>query len=55
MQQRTTFEPVEGREQAAAQEQASIGQRLWRNQLGIALAAALTFAALVILVVSRHG
>lgn len=55
MQQRTTYEPVEDAEQSPSRARAPFVQRLWRNQLGILLAAALTLAAAAILLMSRQA
>jgi len=58
MQNRSTYEPAEKAEQspirAPSRGQASFFQRLWRNQLGILIAVALTFAAAAILWMSRQ-
>lgn len=37
------------------QPQAQLAQRIWRNQLGILLAIALTLGALVVIVLSLRG
>ena len=55
MQQRTTSETDNAGDNPADRARAPIMQRLWRNQLGIALAVALTLAAIVILLATYRG
>lgn len=53
MQQQTSYEPAGENVQPRQKAQAPITERLWRNQLGIILAVALTLAAVAILLLSR--
>lgn len=55
MQQRTTLEPANDPERGSGKPRPPFVQRLWRNQLGIMLAVALTLAAVGILILSRQG
>ncbi len=55
MQQRSTFERQSRPEELPAKERPPFGERLWQNQLGIALAVALTLAAVVLVLLSRQG
>ena len=54
MQQRSTFERQGRPDEMPAKERPPLAERLWRNQLGIALAIALTLAAASLLLLSRQ-
>ncbi len=55
MQQRSTFGRQGRPDELPAKERPPFAERLWRNQLGIALAIALTLAAATLLLLSRQG